>query len=91
MPPLPMNLYLTLPTPVLLVDVITSKGSCKGDIVACKGELCGCELASGFNLHYFHSNFVFQNLNNSAGGIISPWGSCCGVGRFCKICTSSAS
>ena len=34
------------------------------DIVACKGELCGCELASGFNLHYLHSNLVLQNLNN---------------------------
>ena len=81
-PPLPMNSYLTLPIPVLLVGVIASKGSCKGDIVACEGELCGCELASGFNLHYFHSNFVLQNLNNSGGGIVSPWGSRCGVRRF---------
>ena len=83
MPPLPMNLYLTPPIPVLLMDVIASKGSCNGDIVACEGELCGCELASGFNLNYFHSNFVLQNLNNLVGGVIvSPWGSCCGVRRF---------
>ena len=70
---MPTNSYLTPPIPVLLVDVIASKGSCEGDIVACEGELCGCELASGFNLHYLHFNFVLQNLNNSGGvgGIVS--------------------